>query len=57
MFVVKTLDMTNWLCQQGFEILKVEDSEKDRRFKVFLFRDTQNLRNKVDEYLLIRKAG
>jgi hypothetical protein len=35
--------MTNWLCNNGFRIAKVEDSEIDPRFKVFFFADTNEL--------------
>ena len=37
MYIVRSLAMTNWLCNHGFKILKVEDSEKDPKFKVFFF--------------------
>ena len=40
MCIVRSLSMTNWLCRNGHKILKVEDSEKDPKFKVFLFEDT-----------------
>ena len=39
MYIVRSLNMTNWLCNNGFKILKVEDSEKDAKYKVFLFED------------------
>lgn len=42
--------MTNWLCNHGFQILKVEDSEKDARFKVFLFEDTAALHNTMEQF-------
>lgn len=42
--------MTNWLCSHGFQILKVEDSEKDARFKVFLFEDTAALHNTMAQF-------
>ena len=28
MYIVRSLELTNWLCGQGYRILKVEDSEK-----------------------------
>ena len=28
MYIVRSLNMVNWLCSHGFKILKVEDSEK-----------------------------
>ena len=42
--------MTNWLCKNGHEILKVEDSEKDSRFKVFLFEDTIDLHKTMAQF-------
>jgi hypothetical protein len=43
MYIVRSLNMTNWLCSHGHKILKVEDSEIDPRFKVFFFADTNEL--------------
>lgn len=51
MYIVRSLDLTNWLCGQGYRILKVEDSEKNPKYKVFLFEDTKQIRNSVTEYL------
>jgi tRNA(Ile2) C34 agmatinyltransferase TiaS len=42
--------MANWLCRNGHSILKVEDSEKDSRFKVFLFEDTAELHNTMKHF-------
>ncbi|WP_367401717.1 DUF5659 domain-containing protein [Lacrimispora indolis] len=50
MYIVRSLSMVNWLCQNGFPILKVEDSEKDSRFKVFLFEDTAELHNTMKRF-------
>lgn len=50
MYIVRSLNMTNWLCNHGFQILKVEDSEKDSRFKVFLFEDTATLHNMMKQF-------
>lgn len=50
MYIVRSLSMTNWLCNHGHKILKVEDSEKDPRFKVFLFEDTVALRNTMKRF-------
>ncbi|MCI8427921.1 MAG: hypothetical protein HFJ03_10425 [Lachnospira sp.] len=51
MYIVRSLVLTNWLCSQGYQILKVEDSEKNSKFKVFLFEDTRQLRDSVSRYL------
>lgn len=50
MYMVKSLSMTNWLCNNGHQILKVEDNEKDSRFKVFLFEDTAALHNTMKRF-------
>lgn len=50
MYMVRSLAMTNWLCNNGFKILKVEDSEKDDKLKVFFFEDTQALHNTMMKY-------
>lgn len=50
MYIVRSLSMTNWLCNHGFKILKVEDSEKDSRFKVFLFEDTAALHDTMARF-------
>lgn len=38
--LVYSLSMANWLCRNGHDILKVEDNEKQPKFKVFIFEDT-----------------
>lgn len=43
MCIIRSLNMANHLASQGFKIRKVEDSEIDSRFKVFLFQDTEEL--------------
>lgn len=54
MYIVRSLELTNWLCGQGYKILKVEDSEKNPKYKIFLFEDTKQIRNSVAKYLLQR---
>ena len=56
MYIVKSLELANWLCNRGYRILKVEDSEKNPRFKVFLFEDTKQIRSSVSEYLLQKRG-
>ena len=50
MCTVRSLSMANWLCSNGHKILKVEDSEKDCRFKVFLFEDTATLHHTMGRF-------
>lgn len=49
-YIVRSLAMTNWLCNNGFKILKVEDSEKDDKLKVFLFEDSPELHDTMMKY-------
>lgn len=51
MYVVRSLDLMNWLCGQGYRVLKVEDGESNPRFKVFLYQDTPEIRKSVSVYL------
>ena len=55
--MVRSPSMTNWLCNHGFQILKVEDSEKDARFKVFLFEDTAALHNTMAQFNKNKEVG
>lgn len=48
--IIRSLSMTNWLCRNGHDILKVSDSEIDSRFKVFLFQDTAALHNTMKQF-------
>nr|UWI13971.1 MAG: hypothetical protein [Bacteriophage sp.] len=52
LYVVRSLRMTNWLCQRKFELLKVEDSEANPHFKVFLFADTPELRTSINQFCI-----
>lgn len=50
LYVVYSLNMTNWLCNHGLKIIKVEDSERNPNMKVFLFEDTIKLHELMIEY-------
>lgn len=56
MCTVRSLALANYLCNHGFKMLKVEDSEKDSRFKVFLFEDNKAVRNCITSYLLHKEV-
>ncbi len=49
-YVIRGLGMANYLVRQGFDIKKVEDNAYDRRFKVFLFEDSPELRKAIGKY-------
>lgn len=53
MYIVRSLNMVNWLCSHGFKILKVEDSEKDEKLKVFFFEESPALHHTM---MMYRKA-
>lgn len=42
--------MANYLVRQGFNIKKVDDSEKNNQFKVFLFSDSNELRSAMARF-------
>ena len=50
MYIVRSLSMTNWLTSQGHTILKVEDSEKNPKFKVFLFKESVALHKSMADF-------
>lgn len=50
-YVVRSLSMTNYLVRKGFDIKKVDDNEANPEFKVFLFADSQELRDAMSEYV------
>ena len=50
MCIVRSLSMANWLANNGFKILKVEDNEDNPKFKVFLFEDTTELHNMMIQF-------
>lgn len=49
-YIVRSLSMTNFLAQHGHKILKVEDSEKNPKLKVFFFEDTAALHNTMAKF-------
>ena len=49
-YVVKSLRMTNYLAKLGFDIKNVEDNAYDRRYKIFLFEDSHELRRAMDNF-------
>lgn len=55
MYVVRSVGLVNWLCRRGYTLLKAEDSKDNSKYKVFMFEDSEPLRQCVAEYLLMRK--
>lgn len=55
MYVVRSVGLVNWLCRRGYTLLKAEDSNDNSKYKVFMFEDSEPLRQCVAEYLSTRK--
>lgn len=55
MYIVRSVGLVNWLCQKGYILLKAEDSKSNPRYKVFMFEDSEMLRQCVAEWLSYRK--
>ena len=55
-YIVHSLDMINYLCRCGNDIIKIEDSQKDPtgKFKVCIFADTDKLHSDLSEYMIKR---
>jgi len=51
MCTVRSLALTNYLCNNGFKIKKVIDSDKNPQFKVFLFEDSRAIQDCISTYL------
>lgn len=49
---VRSLALANYLCNHGFQMQKVIDSEKNPKYKIFLFEDNKEIRNSITTYLL-----
>ena len=49
---VRSLDLANYLCNRGFKMKKVIDSDKNPQFKVFIFKDSDAIQNSITTYLL-----
>lgn len=56
MCTVRSLALANYLCNNGFKIQKVVDSEKNPQFKIFLFEDNKSVRNMITKYLSQREV-
>jgi hypothetical protein len=55
MYIVRSIELVNYLCQRGFKLLKAEDSKDNARYKVFMFEDCPEIRDTVAAYLSNRK--
>ena len=47
MYIVRSIDLVNWLCQRGYRLLKAEDSKDNPVYKVFMFEDSDPLQQSL----------
>lgn len=56
MCTVRSLALANYLCNRGFKMQKVIDSDKNPQYKLFLFEDNKTIRDSITTYLLNREV-
>lgn len=49
-YVIYSLSMMNYLVRSGFDVVKVSDSTRNPKIKVFLFMDTPQLQETMKEF-------
>ena len=49
-YIAKTLRMMNYLVRQGFDCIKVKTDRNNPKFKIFIFEDSEELRNCLKHY-------
>ena len=49
-YVIRGIGMVNYLIRQGFDLIKAEDDKDKPEFKVFLFKNTPELREAMGGY-------
>ena len=49
-YIIKSLNMMNYLVRNGFNVVKVGDNENNPNFKVFMFYDSQELRKCMESF-------
>lgn len=50
MYVVLQISMANFLISQGFHLLKIDRNRENRERLIFLFEDSERLRNSLNDY-------
>lgn len=56
MCTVRSLDLANYLCNHGYKMKKVIDSEKNPQFKIFLFEDSKAIQRSIATYLSMKEV-
>lgn len=56
-YIVRSLTMMNYLVRSGYDVMKVEDSIDNPKFKVFMFEKTPQLEKSMGIFLSSRKGA
>ena len=51
LYVVRTLPLMMHLVRLNYDVVNVEDSDENPKYKVFLFRRSKNLENDIRKYV------
>ena len=54
--MVRSLDLANYLCNCGYRMQKVIDSERNPQFKIFVFKDSKAIQDSIATYLSEREV-
>ena len=54
--MVRSLDLANYLCNRGYKMKKVIDSDKNPQFKVFIFKDSKDIQDNIATYLAAKEV-
>ena len=55
-YIVRSLTMMNYLVRSGYDVMKVEDSIDNPKFKVFMFEKTPKFEESVSVFLSSHKG-
>lgn len=50
MFVVRSMKLAGYLMQRGFVLIKLQDDRNNSNRNVFLFNESNELKNAIEEY-------
>lgn len=50
MYVVKTQVLATYLMQKGFRLIKLQQDRNDKNRNIYLFKNSNKLRNAITEY-------
>ena len=54
--IIHSKNLMMYLVRKGFDVVKIDDSEKNHKLKVFMFYKTEDLTNAIYEYSNSKKS-